>query len=223
MFKEIFYDWNGYNIKIFSYINKLFNNKIYDNFVLSISEIADVNNIIFTIVLITAIYFYVKNKTNTQAIELKAWKESLLTLYFASLFTLPFIEILKFTFKFPRPFCLLSSDIIRTIGDMSEHICHKSFPSGHSAVSGLIVTSMWNILNKLLKILAIIFIPLVWLSRISIGVHFPIDVLTGTTVAIIVVILTKKFITPRATLVLNELKKDCSVSSLLKIMRKNSE
>jgi membrane-associated phospholipid phosphatase len=54
-------------------------------------------------------------------------------------------------------------------------------------------------------------------------VHFPIDVLTGTTVAIIVVILTKKFITPRATLVLNELKKDCSVSSLLKIMRKNSE
>jgi membrane-associated phospholipid phosphatase len=223
MFKDIFYDWTGYNLKLFSYINKLFNHKLYDIFVLIISEIADVNNIIFIIALITAIYFYIKNNTATLSTELKVWEDSLVTLYFASLFILPFIEILKFAFKLPRPFCLLDSNTVRTIGDMSEHVCHKSFPSGHSAVSGLIVASMWNILNKSLKVLAIIFIPLVWLSRVAIGVHFPVDVITGTVVAIIGVMITRKFITPKATLILSQFKKDRSVSSLLKIMRRNSE
>jgi hypothetical protein len=83
-------------------------------------------------------------------------------------------SILKFGFASPRPFCI-SADV--------EPIIEASgfgFPSGHAqnaaGIWGLLATSVKSVW---IKIIAILLIILIGISRIILGVHFTHDVIAG--------------------------------------------
>ena len=68
---------------------------------------------------------------------------------------------------------------------------HHSFPSGHSSFSMLIIASIWSLLFAWQKGLGVIFVLWVGISRISLGAHFPADVLAGFGSAFLIVIIVK--------------------------------
>lgn len=77
----------------------------------------------------------------------------------------------------PRPPAVLAPDAITVIGPA---YLRKSFPSGHTATAFVAAGLVWLHLSSLrLRLLALSIAVGVGLSRIVVGVHWPIDVLVG--------------------------------------------
>ncbi len=91
-------------------------------------------------------------------------------------------QILKLIFSRPRPFDLM-------LIDESGY----SFPSGHTMIAlafyGFLIYIIWQLnlnkkIKKIITTVLIILIPLIGLSRIYLGVHYPSDVLGGFILAL---------------------------------------
>ena len=86
--------------------------------------------------------------------------------------------ILKHIFTIPRPFVTLH--LVPLFMETGF-----SFPSSHVTVISAIATIVWSIDHKL-GIAFFIFTVLVALSRMIIGVHYPIDVIAGFVLGILI-------------------------------------
>ncbi len=83
----------------------------------------------------------------------------------------------------PRP---IGSEGVRTI--YKDTATGSSFPSGHSQLGGGLFYFMFkNGKNRILKTMFIIIALLIPLSRLYLGVHFPVDVVVGLALGIIMV------------------------------------
>ncbi|RYE12809.1 MAG: phosphatase PAP2 family protein, partial [Rickettsiales bacterium] len=61
-----------------------------------------------------------------------------------------------------------------------------SFPSVHSIISVLLICYLWQFIDRFyLKLLAILYIIIVGLSRVSLYMHFPADVIYGYFIGLI--------------------------------------
>ena len=128
------------------------------------SIITNLGSTIFWIIVI--ILFWLKGK-----------KEISLRLFFVLILDAISITILKWTFLRPRPFGNFQGGIDLDLG--------PSFPSGHSQTvfSGAVVLShYYKKYSALFYLLAV----LTALSRIFLGLHYPLDVLVGAINGIIV-------------------------------------
>lgn len=101
-------------------------------------------------------------------------------------------QILKYIFTRPRPFDLM---LIEETG--------YSFPSGHTMMAlafyGFLIYVIWQLnlskrMKKLLTIILVILIPLIGLSRIYLGVHYPSDILGGFMAALAYLIIFIKLV-----------------------------
>lgn len=99
----------------------------------------------------------------------------------------PAVELLKALVAFPRPVSLTA---------LTVHTGLDSFPSLHTAVAFAVATFVYHYSKKggiLLFVLAI----LIGFSRIFVGVHYPVDVIAGAGIGIIiswvVVLIQKRF------------------------------
>ncbi len=98
----------------------------------------------------------------------------------------PLNFVLKAIFNAPRP---IGSDGIRTI--YAETATGSSFPSGHSQLGGGLFWFLFkNNKNRNLKAAFLIITFLIPLSRLYLGVHFPVDVVAGLAIGILMVYLT---------------------------------
>ena len=90
--------------------------------------------------------------------------------------------LVKLTFHSPRPFTILEN--VRQLAVPTEP---NSFPSGHSASTLAVVTVLvWMLReNKVIVVLLALFAFLIGFSRVYIGLHYPLDVLTGALIGII--------------------------------------
>lgn len=120
----------------------------------------------------------------------------------ASLISLIFAQSLKHIFDVPRPATILDLSSFHIIGE--PHIGYSSFPSGHSITIFTIMSVMAlaylpkSLINKILCIIATLILGLfLALTRVGVGAHYPIDVLTGATLGylsgILGIVLSQKY------------------------------
>ena len=96
------------------------------------------------------------------------------------------LSVLKPYFDFPRPPLALPSGTVNIVG-IPEY--HYSLPSGHSSFAMLITASLWPVLNSKWRVAGTLFVLWVGISRISLGAHFPADVMAGFLSSLAVVLL----------------------------------
>jgi len=89
-------------------------------------------------------------------------------------------EVIKYFYHSVRPYLVL--DNVRKL--IAENKNFQSFPSGHTAIFFAIAMAIFYF-NRKWGIIAFVVAVLVGLSRIYVGVHWPIDILAGALIGII--------------------------------------
>jgi len=93
---------------------------------------------------------------------------------------------LKPVLDFPRPPLALLPGTLNVIGTPE---LHHSLPSGHASFAMLVGASLWPLLSRRGRWLAAAFVLWVGVSRVSLGAHFPADVLAGYLSSLAIVLL----------------------------------
>lgn len=102
---------------------------------------------------------------------------------FTSLLGAIVVNLLKDYFAMPRPPAVLDPETFNLIGRAYKS---RSFPSGHSLTAFLLATVCFCYTRNIyFKVVLITLAILVGLSRVLIGVHWPMDVLVGGSLGII--------------------------------------
>lgn len=182
----IFYNLGGYNKDLFIFINHHTNIAFLPIILKAISSIFFIANFAIAYFAICA-YFYYKIKKSTkpaQAFETVYYELVRVGICYA-LFGITF-TILKFSVNLPRPFCSLTDFV--TILDTSLERCLSSFPSAHTGLSILATYCLWPYINKVLRLFLCAIIIAVALSRITLAMHYPADILYSIVVTTITII-----------------------------------
>ncbi len=120
-------------------------------------------------------------------LELKRkWKEIILV-FFTALFARAITEVIKYIAQAERPFIKLS-DVIALVPESA----YSSFPSGHATFFMALAVAIY-LTHKRAGLVFIFFALIIGISRIAVGVHFPVDILAGFALGIIVPLLVKYF------------------------------
>lgn len=194
MLKEILYNWNGANTAIFYAVNGIKGGELYEKTMLFGTMLADHHNFPFYFLFFVAIaLFHVRRMPYSKRhAYLWAWGGVLTVFLISYAIDGVVVKTLKTFFAFPRPFEALPKGSVHLIGpmmDVSKHF--ESFPSGHASFAMLLVASLWPILHKIGKGMGVLFILWAGMSRLALGVHFPMDIVTGYVTCLLVVLVVR--------------------------------
>ncbi|MDO8346455.1 MAG: phosphatase PAP2 family protein [Rugosibacter sp.] len=180
--KGVLYDWGGLNLWLFHLINDL-RAPWLDDFMRLGSWLGDPDRC--GILLAAAVLWL---WVNAQRPGRQAQTSALLTTLavFSAGYVLDGLLVsgLKTALDFPRPPRVLPPDTLHVIG---EAAFNRSLPSGHAAFSMLAAASFWPRANHPWRLALVLFVIWVGLSRVSLGAHFPADVVAGWMLAFSVV------------------------------------
>jgi len=188
--KEILYDWGGINVWLFHTINDI-HFGLLDKFMLLGTELGEHVNFPNYLALLTLVALIAIARTPAQDAARYQTKTlrwvSVMTVYsIAYLLDGLLLGVLKPLLDFPRPPLALPLDSVHIVG-IAEF--HHSLPSGHSSFAMLSVASLWPILNRWWRAAGVLAVLWVGCSRVSLGAHFPADVLAGFLSSLVVVLL----------------------------------
>ncbi len=105
---------------------------------------------------------------------------------------------LKACFQIPRPF--VAHPEFKIVDAARATADGFSFPSGHSENATVLfggIAILWK--NKIIRTICIVMIPLVMLSRLYLGAHYPTDVLCGFIAGIVVLLIISYVLRNRET------------------------
>lgn len=168
------YDWLGFNKSLFLLINHI-HAPLLDQAMLLASWLGDPS--LFPCYMTAAL--------------LLTWRQpSILPLQNVLVFSMSYlltsallVPTLKALLDFPRPITVLGEQAVIVLGNPDGH---HSFPSGHAAFAVLLALSLSPGIFRGGQLALVIFALLVCLSRISLGAHFPADILGGAAISILV-------------------------------------
>lgn len=94
-----------------------------------------------------------------------------------------FVELIRYFYYNPRPFLVLQD-----VNQLISHETTSSFPSGHAAFYFALATGIY-LYNKKAGIIYFIGALLIGLTRVIAGIHWPLDVLGGAGLGVLVLLL----------------------------------
>lgn len=161
------------NVELFYLINNNMHNPLFDAFMPAFSNAGGFASLLMLCILAILIAKYFKKE--------KYLEIAMLCLY-SLLLSAVIAGCLKLAFHSPRPFTVL--DNVRQLAVPTEP---NSFPSGHTSSTLAVITVLvWKLRENIaLAVILILFAFLIGFSRIYVGLHYPLDVLTGAAVGII--------------------------------------
>ncbi|MDR0296630.1 MAG: phosphatase PAP2 family protein [Rickettsia sp.] len=189
---ELLYNFQGLNQEIFLWINRITNHFSIVAYILQIiSYCFNITNFA-TVYLIYCIYFYTQLKKiqDFNQHQIKFWsiynKMVLIGIIYA-IFGCTY-ALLKFFVNLPRPFCSLPINSFVTIANIELERCLSSFPSSHSGLALLSTYFIWSYITMRQKIIALLIVILVTISRITLAMHYPADIIYSFLITIIIII-----------------------------------
>lgn len=184
--KAIFYDWGGANVWLFHAINNV-RGDLLDRFMLAGTALGGHGNFPLYLALVATVGLIVCSR-NTDRDTLLRWFAVLAVFSVAYVLDGWLLGWLKPLLDFPRPPLALPLGTVHIVGTPEYH---HSLPSGHSSFAMLIVASLWPLLKGWKRLVGVAFVLWVGISRVSLGAHFPADVIAGFLSSLLLVMLVR--------------------------------
>ncbi len=188
MIKQIFYDWGGANTGLFYGINGL-RGEFIDGVMVAGSALGD--HSVFPLYMALVALFGLFNLAANRRDGLLAFREQALSwmlvlAVFSAAYVVDGLLVgwLKQALDFPRPPLALPPGTVNVVGTAEFH---HSFPSGHASFAMVAAASLWPLLGRGGRWAAVFYVLWVVLSRVSLGFHFPADVMAGGLLSLAVV------------------------------------
>lgn len=189
--KEILYDWGGANIWLFHLINDI-RFAWLDQVMLLGTGLGDHSLFPFYLSLLTLFALVVASTPGQEStqyrIQVGRWMAVIAVFSCAYLLDGLLLAVLKPALDFPRPPLALPFGTVQIVG-IAEY--HHSLPSGHASFAMLVTACLWPVMNRWWHVAGAIFVLWVGISRISLGAHFPADVIAGFLSSLVVVMLVR--------------------------------
>ncbi len=185
--KEIFYDWGGANVWLFHAINDI-RFGLLDSLMQLGTALGDHNLFAPYFALLALVALLAVHNASHDALRPQAMRWMSVIAVFSVAYCLDglLLGYLKPLLDFPRPPLALPPGTVNIVGTPEYH---HSLPSGHSSFAMLVTASLWPVLGRKWRIAGVCFVLWVGVSRVSLGAHFPADVLAGFASSLAVVLL----------------------------------
>ncbi|MGC0372320.1 MAG: hypothetical protein DGJ47_001032 [Rickettsiaceae bacterium] len=192
MLYRIFYDWNGMNSNLFTYINQLLHKAQLSKILIYISPIASIEFFAATYFIVCGYLYYIILSTNKdyKYFQTTAYKMIPVGICY-TIFGLTFAA-LKFGVNLPRPYCSIDPNLLPNIADTSGERCLSSFPSAHTGMALIITYYSWKYLSSFAKLIIVWFVPIIALSRIFLAMHYPADLLYSFLLTLVIIYVSNK-------------------------------
>lgn len=181
MMFRIFYDFCGLNQQLFKLANQFFNLSILPEICHIISGFFAIDRVAIYYAAYSIYHYWHLRRMTVAAKQLAAfWSiyQQLVRFGLAyAVFGLAYAG-LKFTVNLPRPFCSLPpGDFITIVAEQDLPRCLSSFPSSHVGLAVLLGYFCWPHCAARVRIIIIIIILLIAISRLSLAMHYPADII----------------------------------------------
>lgn len=192
---ELLYNFQGLNQEVFLWINRMTNHFSIIAYILQIiSYCFNITNFAIAY-LIHCVYFYIQLKKihDFNHRQIKFWSIYNKMVMIGIIYTIfgCTYTLLKFFVNLPRPFCSLHINSFVTIANIELERCLSSFPSSHSGLALLTSYFIWSYITMRQKITALLIVLLVAISRITLAMHYPTDIIYSFFITIIIIIFGK--------------------------------
>ena len=188
--KAVFYDWGGLNLWLFHAINNVHGDWL-DRAMLLGTALAEHGN--FSLYLGGLLLLAVMATRDADRNVQQRWIGVVAVFALGYVIDGYVVGLLKDWFSFPRPMLALPPESMHVLGT-PEHSLQHSLPSGHTSFAMLISASLWPLLQRFGRAMAVAFVLWVGLSRISLGAHFPADVVAGALSCLLIIWLLRNLI-----------------------------
>jgi membrane-associated phospholipid phosphatase len=180
--KAILYDWGGLNVWLFHLVNDV-HGALLDQIMLVGTALGDHTHFPLYVALLGVTAMLMARRDPMR----HAWPWLGAIAVFASAYDLDgwLLGWLKPYLDFPRPLLALPMGTVHVVGSIQ---LHYSLPSGHSSFAMLCAASVWPLLNRPGRYLAVTMVLWVGVSRVSLGDHFPADVAAGYLSSLLIVL-----------------------------------
>lgn len=197
--RDLWYDWLGANTWLFKKINALSVEPIYAGIMQKVTLLGDKRLLPYFLGII-ALYFVlsviVRIATQKGGVKnyVVLWINIFMIMGAGLVSAKVTIDYLKHHFAYPRPYAILSPLEVIKLEEQKPEDAYQSFPSGHVAIVTVLIISLWPILNEKFRVTGVVLTSLVFWSRMALGVHFPMDVISSFVIMLLIMMILKYII-----------------------------
>lgn len=197
--KDLWYDWLGLNTWLFKKINSISGIPVYDEMMQFFSIFGDKKALpyILSILVIFAIMSFAARvilKKGGNRNYFFMWINIFLVIgagLAANYYTVTYI---KKQSAYPRPYVALPVEQVKLLEIQPAKEAYQSFPSGHVAIVTILVVALWPILGENPRWAGVLIIFGVAWSRMALGVHYPMDVISGFAISLFQMVIIRRIL-----------------------------